>query len=64
MWSYLEKTLSAEDMETLTQNQGEWQMNIDDSVNKVNAEESDKAAGILALEMTKDRVYELMDMLA
>ncbi len=63
VWSYLEKTLSAEDMETLTQNQGEWQMNIDDSVNKVNAEESDKAAGILALEMTKDRVYELMDML-
>jgi|GEM_PF-7071013 len=39
-------------------------MNIEDSVNKVNAEESDKAAGILALEMTKDRVYELMDMLA
>ena len=64
VWSYLEKTLSAEDMETLTQNQGEWQMNIDDSVNKVNAEESDKAAGILALEMTKDRVYELMDRLA
>lgn len=64
VWSYLEETLSAEDMETLTQNQGEWQMNIDDSVNKVNAEESDKAAGILALEMTKDRVYELMDRLA
>lgn len=63
VWSYLEKTLSAEDMETTKQGQWAWEVNIEDSVNKVNAEESDKAALVLSLQMTKDRVYELMDML-
>ena len=63
IWSYLQEALSSEDMDALTQEELDW---ITGKENIINSAENPSAEEILAkvAEITKERVYELLDRLS
>ena len=63
IWSYLQEALSSEDMDTLTQEELDW---ITGKENIINSAENPSAEETLikVAEITKERVYELLDRLS
>ena len=63
IWSYLQEALSSEDMDTLTQEELDW---ITGKENIINSAENPSAEETLTkvAEITKERVYELLDRLS
>ena len=60
MWSYLKEKLSADEMDALTQDELSW---INEKESQVSSAASEEEGLELAAELTRERVYYLLDML-
>ena len=61
-WAVLKNTLSSEEMDVLTQEEIEWINNKESTVNSIR-NESETDSLIKATELTRERVYVLLDKL-
>ena len=60
LWSYLKEKLSADEMDALTQDELSW---INEKEGQVSSTASEEEGLELAAELTRERVYYLLDML-
>ena len=62
IWSYLQTALSAEEMDTLTQEEMDWIQNKESTISSMQMQSQEEAA-VTAAALTKQRVYELIERL-